>query len=132
MPFVCAIVPFLRARLCPPPPAPARRILVAALLDKGEVVLNIGSNAGAALGQHFELLDEGTPITYEGELLGIYRRPAVTVVVTEVQARLVVTRRPRQAQNRPYWLPGELSYSRIPPLPDWVVVGSRARLLDAD
>jgi hypothetical protein len=115
-----AVLAALRARLSPPP---ARRILVAALLEPGIVVLNIGTEAGAHLGQRFELRDEGIPITYEGEYLGTHYRPGVVVSVTEAQERLVVARMVQPARDPEPW---DWTRPRRTVLPAWVAIRTQA------
>jgi hypothetical protein len=108
-----------------PGPPRRRRILMAAVLDQRTVALNIGEGAGAEVGARFELQDSGTSIVYDGEYLGAYQRPAVTVEVTEVQERLAVARLHRPA---PLWSSTAADrLAKTPMLPDWVAVGSTAR-----
>ena len=122
-----ALINALCAHFAPAPTTPPRRILVAAVLNPREVALNIGTAAGVQLGTRFELLDDGLPIIFEGEHLGLYERSPVTVEVIEAQERLVVARLPWRPSLQPLWM-----YDRpkkTPVLPDWVAIGSRARVL---
>ena len=119
-----AFLAALCTHLSPPPP---RRVLVAALLSPNEVVLNIGTDAGAYIGEYFELLDDGIPITYEGEYLGTHQRPSVVVTVIEAQERLVVARLPYTPQFGDPWA---YRRPRRPALPEWVGIGSRAMARD--
>lgn len=64
---------------------------VARVLNDRELVFNIGSKDGVALGMFFDVLDpKGTDIKdpETGELLGSVNRPKIRVKITSVQEKL--------------------------------------------
>jgi hypothetical protein len=64
---------------------------VARILNSRELVLNIGSNHGVAIGMKFDVLDpkaENITDPDSGEILGSIYRPKVRVKVISVQERL--------------------------------------------
>ncbi len=68
--------------------------LVAAILNERELVINIGNEAGVAVGMRFKVLDQEKavkdPIT--NEELGTVRREKIRVKVVDVQPKMSVAR----------------------------------------
>jgi len=63
-----------------------------ASIDGSEVILNLGSDIGVALGVRFNAIMEGKPIVFEGEVLGRRRQKIGLLEVVQVQPKMSFAR----------------------------------------
>lgn len=63
-----------------------------ASVDGAEVIINLGSDIGVALGLRFSAITEGKPIVFEGEVLGRRRQKVGLLEVFQVQPKMSFAR----------------------------------------